>query len=238
MKLKIFLFLVCAAVALEQTANAIPDGAYGFRNITGYNAANAAVGEAQVYMTVDPYGADVLFTFHNSGPAASSITDLYFDDGSLLGIATLIPSGSGVDFGLMADPWNLPGAAAYDLKPEYNGTPNRKFSAETSAPNIANGINPGESLGVVFKLQSGKSYSDVIASLTLSQTDIQHDIVGGLRVGVHVQGFEIAGKGESYINGPVYHSPPPPVPDASNTVTLLGLALLGLGSLHRRLARN
>ena len=52
----------------------------------------------------------VLFTFANSGPEASSITDVYFDDGALLGLAGLIDADdgtgglAGVDYTQYADP--------------------------------------------------------------------------------------------------------------------------------------
>jgi hypothetical protein len=37
----------------------------------------------------DIHGGQVLFEFSNAGPASSSITDVYFDDGTLLGTAEL-----------------------------------------------------------------------------------------------------------------------------------------------------
>ena len=45
----------------------------------------------------------MLFEFFNAGPAHSSITDVYFDDGTLLGIAGLIDADDGT-LGPMADP--------------------------------------------------------------------------------------------------------------------------------------
>src|SRR5690606_237384 len=43
---------------------------------------------------ISPRGANqVDFTFRNSGPLASSIADIYFDDGSLLGIAQIFSGG-------------------------------------------------------------------------------------------------------------------------------------------------
>src|SRR5687767_1578541 len=68
----------------------------GFENITANSTADADTGETQLSVTVEGQGDDgslgvnqVRFVFNNSGPDASSITDIYFDDGALLGIAEI-----------------------------------------------------------------------------------------------------------------------------------------------------
>src|SRR5262245_32908587 len=78
---------------------------YTFKNITNNNATNAQAGEAQLTVEVSSvtgtgsHGGDLVdFTFRNVGPNASSICDVYFDDGTLLGIADIMQS-SGVVFG-------------------------------------------------------------------------------------------------------------------------------------------
>ena len=69
----------------------------GFDNISGNNAVDAALGEAQLSVDVtDPGGNQVLFTFFNTGPAAASITDIYFDDGAHMGNASLIDAADGI----------------------------------------------------------------------------------------------------------------------------------------------
>ena len=68
-----------------------------FVNISANSVGDAAIGEAQLSVAIsDAGGGLVLFHFMNSGPAASSITDVYFDDGSLLAIAGLIDADDGV----------------------------------------------------------------------------------------------------------------------------------------------
>jgi hypothetical protein len=53
---------------------------YTFNCITN-NAQSCAIGEAQLSVNVQAAGANqVSFTFNNSGPLASSITDIYFDE--------------------------------------------------------------------------------------------------------------------------------------------------------------
>jgi hypothetical protein len=70
---------------------------YGFYSITNTIAGDAAIGEAQLSVDVtDRGGNQVLFTFLNSGPLPSSITQVYFDDGVLDDIASIDDSDSGV----------------------------------------------------------------------------------------------------------------------------------------------
>ena len=63
----------------------------GFGCITSNDATDCAIGEAQLTVEVsDAGGGEVLFLFENAGPASSSITGVFFDDGTLLGISGLI----------------------------------------------------------------------------------------------------------------------------------------------------
>lgn len=166
-----------------------------FYSITNNNAPNSTAGANQLFVEVsDPAGANnVLFRFGNLGPIASSITDVYFDDGTLLAIAG-ITNGTGVSFSQGAAPPNLPGAN--NATPPFNVTAG--FSADSNPPVSQNGVNPGENLSVLFSLQSGQEYATVITSL---QT-------GALRVGMHVQSFPNGGS-ESFVNLPVATIPEP-----------------------------
>src|SRR5262245_23051793 len=84
-------FACCLAVSVAALAAASAPAravSYGFGCITNSIAGDCAIGEAQMTVDVtDPGGNQIAFTFKNAGPAASSITDVYWDDGSLLGIA-------------------------------------------------------------------------------------------------------------------------------------------------------
>jgi hypothetical protein len=196
--------LVCASSARATL--------YGFYNITGNNAVAAATA-GQYTVDVTANGAQVDFKFMNAGPSASSITDVYFDDGSLLSIAS-VTDGPGTDFEQMASPPSLPGGNS--ISPAFNTTAG--FSADSEPPAQPNGANPGEFVTITFNLMAGKTFADVINDLNST----------ALRIGIHVQGFN-GGGSESFVN----NSTPVPLPAAA------GLGMLGLlvvGWAHKRLA--
>lgn len=221
--------LACAATLLTASILAVEvraDITFGFDNITNNDPGDAAIGEAQLFVTVSDFGVgQVLFTFTNIGPLASSITDVYFDngssDGSLYGIAGLIDSDDGiggdpdVDFTPPATPSNLPGGLS--LSPVFTTT--QLFSADADSPVGINGVNPDQWLGVIFNLQDGNFLVDVLADLESAQ----------LRIGIHVQAF--AGEGsEGFIN------PPVPIP-APGAVALGAMGLAAVAWVKRRSGR-
>ena len=213
--------LVAACILLVGAISGMAAVTLTFDNITGNNLGDAAIGEAQLSVVVDdPNGTmdlnadQVLFTFQNAGPDASSITDVYFDDGSLLGIADLIDADDnggdpGVDFSEGASPGNLPGGN--NANPSFQATAG--FTADSDPPAQPNGVNPGETLGIIFDLQGTQTLADVYDELA----------TGELRIGIHVQGFASGGS-ESFVNNPV--------PEPSQYALLA--AGLGLAIVFRR----
>jgi len=197
-------------------ANAVP---YSFVNFTHHGPVDIA---SQLLVDVtNPGGGQVLFTFSNSGPVASTVSHVYWDDGNpaenLAGIVSLTGS-SGVVFAAGA----LPGSLVWGslLTPHFVASAN--LSTDANTPFWLNGINPGESLGVLFNLTPGVVFADVL-----------DDMNGGdLRIGLYGQ-TKPSGMpqyADSFVNGGR-------VPDASTTAVLLGVALLGLEGLRRRIAR-
>jgi hypothetical protein len=161
----------------------------GFDCITNNLAGDCAIGEAQMTVDVtDPGGGLILFTFRNAGPGASSITDVYWDDGALLAIHSITNTPGLVEFSSPATPGNLPGGN--DASPPFEVSAG--FSADSDPPVQPRGVNPGEMLGVTFTLINGQTFADAIADLT----------DGSVRVGIHVQGFASGGS-ESLVNLPV-----------------------------------
>ena len=211
MKKGVFLLVVLlvGALFLCAPAMAIP---LGFQNITNNNPVDAAIGESQLSVEVTPYASStnqVLFYFSNVGPSASSITDVYFDNGDLFTFGLILNS-TGVSFSPEAAPVNLPGGRTIHF------VANQALSADSNSPTQPNGVNPGEDLGIVLVLLAGNDFQNVLDELAS----------GDLRVGIHVQGFASGGS-ESFVNNPN------PVPEPA-TMLLLGTGLIGLAAFGRK----
>lgn len=193
---------------------------FGFYNITHGNAAAEADGEANLLVDVlDLGGGSVRFHFSNA--SASSITDVYFDDGTLLNLAT-ISSSAGVSYSQGAAPPNLPGANG--ASPAFQVTAG--FLADSDAPVSHNGVSNGEWLNIDFTLKGGKTYQDTLDALALPNGGG----TGDLRIGVHVQGYA-GGASESFINNVT------PVPEPASLGMMFGGAALVLAASRRRGAR-
>lgn len=212
MKKGFILFVIFSALAVCGSASATT---IRFECITDNLPGDAMIGEQQLSVEIHDLGVDgVLFEFLNVGSDACSITDVYWDDGSLLDIAGLIDADDGtgghtdVDFSELAAPPDLPGGN--DASPPFTVTSG--FSADSDPPPSHNGVNPAEWLGVRFSLQAGKDYQDVLDDLES----------GALRIGMHVQDYDSGGS-ESFVSTPL------PEP-ASMGLLLVG----GLGLLRRR----
>lgn len=201
-------FVVIGMICMPTAQAGLDMQTYGFYNITHNSAADAAAGEAQLRVEVSDQGAGLVgFTFLNNGPAACVITEIYFQDGSILGFASIDESLPGVDFQEEevgnVNPKNLPGGKS--INPQFIAT--TAFSIEPLNPEPTWGVEPGEWVQIVYTLQSGKTYADIIDELDDAD----------LRIGIHVQSFTNGGS-ESFVN----------VPEPTTMV------LLGLGGLLLR----
>jgi hypothetical protein len=92
-------FSLLAGLAVFHFAASAAAVPFGFECITYNNAADCAIGEAQVVMDVGagPGADQVSFTFQNVGSDTSTIARIYFDDGSLSVFHSVI-NGPGVSF--------------------------------------------------------------------------------------------------------------------------------------------
>lgn len=213
------LLFALALTAYQPLASAAASTAYSFENITHNNDGAEADGEANLTLEViDLGGSQVRFKFGNN--STSSVADVYFDDGTLFGIAS-ITSSAGVSFSQGASPPNLPGGNS--ISPAFVTTAG--FLADSDAPVSHNGVSLGEWLAIDFNLLSGQTYASVINALALPH----HGGAGDLRIGVHVQGFASGGGSESFINIAA------PVPEPRTYAMLLaGLCVMGAITRRRR----
>ena len=195
-----------ALIAASGVAQASPV-TLGFTRITS----NANVDPAsQFSVTVSDAGGGLVdFYFLNNVGIASSITDVYFEDGTLLAIAA-ISSSSGVSFSEGASPGNLPGGNVVGFVATTG------FTADSDPPAAPNGVNSAtEWLNIRYSLQGGQTFNDTIASLNN----------GSLRIGMHVQAIGNEGESDGFVNTVVI-----PLP----TTAGLGLAGLGAVAIRRR----
>jgi hypothetical protein len=166
---------------------------------------------------------EVLFSFYNSAVVASAISEVYFDDGSILSQSTIFNSlneianaGSFTDFtGSGANPPNLPGGNT--VLPAFTATTN--FSAD-AAGNPMNGVDTSaDILGISYTLQSGQMFDDIVDELAS----------GELRVGMHLRAIGAEGGSDSFVNTSATNMPEP------STIAIWSLlGLVGAGVQRRR----
>lgn len=210
--------LFTAALSLPATALAVTSTTYGFAGVPGGSLANITTGAASLSVEVIDLGSgQVGFKFTNT--SSSSLTDVYFDDGTLLGIASITNSGAGVSFSQGAAPGNLPGGN--NLTPGFLATAG--FTADSNPAVSPNGVTAGEWVTITFNLLSGQSYASVINAMSLPNGGG----TGDLRIGLHVQSFP-GGGSASFVNIPT------PIPEADTYALMLaGLGLVGFAARYR-----
>jgi len=202
---------------------------FRFEAITSNDPCNAATGEQQLFMDVFNNGGYAKFRFRNEGPIHSSITGIWFDDGSLLGIHRII------DVDTITDPCVLDGHPDVDF--DYDGKQNlpgggdmeypfvaiKGFTIKSDPPPPSNGVESNDPIygntewvQIEFALNPGQSLANVLEELMTG------DPYPTLRVGIHVQSFNgEVDSSESFVN----------VPEPM-TICLVGLG--GLALLRKR----
>jgi len=244
--LALMAFAPSAAVASEQ---------FSFTSIAENGSGTGAQYSVTVYGHDDNTSAfntnvgvhQALFVFKNTAAVASSISEIYFQDGTLLDIATVKQS-AGVDFGIdTATPANLPGGKS--LTPQF--IPTRSFfSVDSENPQVKKGVNvSSEWVGVLFDLKSpNNTYAAVVNALNqtglyIGNDDHLHGTGGApaLRIGIHVTGLSDPVGSESFVsvaNGGGVSSVPEPSTMALALCGLFGIGLTQARRLRRKVDRT
>lgn len=215
--MKILLFPAAVVLGASCVASAASVDV-SFSRITSNSGDNV---EAQFLTTVSTVAGDstVLdFIFRNAVGVASSISEIYFDNGL---VSTLFASGSIVQqvgtafvYG-SGSPGNLPGGNS--LVDSFTVTPGILADAQGN-PNV--GINSASDLlRIRMALLAGVTFGSVSDALAS----------GDLRIGMHVRAIGTGGQSDSFVTIP----PPPMVPLPSGAA--MGFAgLIALSARRRR----
>ena len=217
----LFVYMLSLAIFMLTPASAHAT-LFGFENITNNNAASAAIGEAQLFVDVYTIGNNAHFKFWNIGTHPCSITDVYFADGLLLTMDSIIDADeggghTGVDFERDAKPGNLPGGN------DVGFSATEGFTADSDAPVPTWGVQASfpanEWLEIIFSIDPCSTPQHLYDELNSKE----------LMIGIHVQAFE-GGYSESFING---NTPSPGIPEPA-TFALLTIGSIALFKTKRR----
>jgi len=206
MSLKHSIFILTLLLAANANATSVGFGCITANDLSGDSC---AIAESQLSLDVTSSSDQVLFTFSNTGSVDSFIAGIYFmyEGVDFLSFDSIINE-TGVSFSEGARPGHLPA---------YHGLPSFSVGADSKGSGKS-GIDPGESLGILFNL-GGAVFDDVLNAMN------SDDLV----IGLHVQGL---GHGNHFSESLRHHHVSAvPVPAA---VWLFGSGLLALAGLVRR----
>jgi hypothetical protein len=166
-------------------------------------------------------GSNVQFVFRNNVGIASNVSEIYFDWTTGLFSPTIVSiseNNAGLNFSPGGSPPDLPDGNTISFAQDT------RVSADNPSPQ--NGIN------------SANDALTIVLDPT-SPNFVLTDLIGALRIGLHVQAIGTGGGSDSYVTNPItpgtFSVTPVPLP---GSVWLFGAALAGLGALKLKRRRQ
>lgn len=158
----------------------------GFKNITGNRAADDCAGQSHYFVNVtDVCARRVMFSFINREPGTCSITDIYFNDEDIFSVSVHIVTDAEAAENPSNTRFTPVGSHHYVPRPFHDSTTFQVawgYQNGTDSDASHDGINQDESLGIVFDLQAGVTFADIICALNRGKFNI------GLKVEESVHG--------------------------------------------------
>ncbi len=211
--------VAAAALGLGLAVSPAQAVSIGFAGIPPVTQQNIA-GQLSVDVT-QLAGGNIQFVFKNNVGIASNVSEIYFDWTTGLFSPTIVSiseNNAGLNFSPGGSPPDLPDGNTISFAQDT------RVSADNPSPQ--NGIN------------SANDALTIVLDPT-SPNFVLTDLIGALRIGLHVQAIGTGGGSDSYVTNPItpgtFSVTPVPLP---GSVWLFGAALAGLGALKLKRRRQ
>lgn len=206
--------------ALALTAGSAAADTFGFCLIEPSNG-NGDISSQLSVEVLDAGMGNVTFRFENNVGTASSVSEIYIDDGnpteSLLSGFILSQNGTNFSYGSAA-PGDLPGGNNVGFEVSVG------FLADAQG-NPSNGISTStDHVTIQAELKMGVSFADLIARINSGET----------RFGLHIRAIGQNGGSDAYVSKGDDTPPPPPLVPAPMTAVMGAVGLGAVVSRRRR----
>ena len=150
-----------------------------FKPLDGSDRENERLDAANFFMVItDISERKIMITFHNQSPVYCAISDIIFADGGLYSISVQSARAS-LEPGKLACGIDTDAGGRRYGPGAYHDSSNDQFTRYDSlaTDDLQDAIRPEESLGIVFDLQAGITFFDVISALSMEKLNISLKLV-------------------------------------------------------------